>query len=239
MELFGFFSGSAPVIKKYQIGEAMTTAGVPVVIGGSNKAGIVLGDTTTASVDLVGVTLDSQATLVTAQQTDNSDPSRVVSVVVNPDAMWRARLSGGATADTALAIGTVDNAVSNGLTVDTNITYTNFDEGSLFGYKGGAVGILRKITSVSSTIATVTVAFPVGSAVGDQYLHVPFSAGEAQFVQLTSNLAQVDASATVDTDNNNFRVIELEMKDHSEVGVSNSSVILVAFDHLFAAGGSI
>ncbi len=239
MELFGLLSGGYPVIKKYQIGEAMATKGVPVVVGGAGNAGLMLGDTTTASVDLVGVTLDSQATLVTAQQSDNSDPSRVVAVVTNSDAMWRARLSGGAAADTALAIGTVDNAVSNGLTVDTNITYTNFDEGSLFGYKGGSVGILRKIISVSSTIATVAVAFPIGSVVGDEFLHVPFSAGEVQFVQLTTNLDQVDASATVDTDNNNFRVIELEMKDASEVGVSNSSVILVAFDHLFAAGGSI
>lgn len=238
MEFSGVFSGGAPVIKKYQIGEAMANSGVPVLIGGSNKAGLVLAATTTAS-DLVGVTLDSQATLVTAQQTDNSDPARLVSVVVNPDAYYKALLSGGSAADTVLAIGTVDNAVSNGLSVDTNITYTNFDEGSLFGYAGGSVGILRKITSVSSTIATVTIAFPLASAVGDQFLHVPYSAGENQFVQLTSDFRQLDASATVDTDNNNFRVIELRMKDFSEVGVSNSHAIIVPFDHLFAAGGSI
>ena len=238
MEVSGFFSGGAPIIKKYQIGEAMANSGVPVVVGGAGVAGLSLAATTTAS-DLVGITLDSQATLVTAQQADNSDPSRQVSVVVNPDVILKAILSGGATADTALTTGTVDTASTTGLDVNTEIDYTNFDEGSIFGYSGANVSILRKIGVGDATDATVVVAFPIDIAVGDVFLHVPFSPGENQFVQLTSNLVQVDASAAVDTDNNNFRVIELIMKDSSEDGVTTSSVIITPFDHLFACGGSI
>ncbi len=238
MEFSGLFSGSAPVIKKYQIGEAMANSGVPVLVGGAGKAGLVLAATTTAS-DLLGVTLDSQATLVTAQQSDNSDPARLVSVVVNPDAYYKVLLSGGATADTALTIGTVDTASTTGLDVNTEVDYSNFDEGSIFGYKGANVAILRKIGVGDATDATVVVAFPNDIAVGDVFVHVPYAAGENQFVQLTSDFVQLDASATVDTDNNNFRVIELRMKDFSEVGVNNSHAIIVPFDHLFAAGGSI
>ena len=33
------FSGGAPIIKKFQIGEAMANAGVPVVVGGAGNAG--------------------------------------------------------------------------------------------------------------------------------------------------------------------------------------------------------
>jgi len=238
MQFSGLFSGGAPIIKKFQIGEAMANAGVPVVVGGAGIAGVSLASTTAAA-DLVGLTLDAQATLVTAQQTDNSDPSRQVSVVVNPDIIIKALLSGGATSDTALIIGTVDVASTTGLDVNTEIDYTNFDEGSIFGFTGANAGILRKITVGDSTDASVTIAFPVDIDVGDVFLHVPFSGGENQFVQLTSDLTQVDASAAVDTNNNNFRVIELVLKDSSETGRTTSSVIMTPFDHLFACGGSI
>lgn len=238
MQFSGVFSGNVPIIKKYQIGEAMANSGVPVLVGGAGNAGIVLASTTGAA-DLVGVTIDSQATLVTAQQSDNSDPARLVSVIANPTAFYKVLLSGGATADTALTTGTVDTASTTGLDVNTEINYTNFDEGSIFGYSGANVGILRKIGVGDATDATVVVAFPVDIAVGDVFLHVPYSAGEDQFVQLTSDFVQLDASATVDTDNANFRVIELRMKDSSEVGVNNSHAIIVPFDHLFAAGGSV
>lgn len=238
MQFSGVFSGGAPVIKKFQIGEAMANAGVPVLVGGAGNAGVVLASTTAAS-DMIGLSLDVQATLVTAQQTDNSDPSRQISVVVNPDILIKALLSGGATAGTALAIGTVDVASTTGLDVNTDIDYTNFDEGSIFGFTGGNVGILRKITVGDSTDASLAIALPVDTQVGDVFLHVPFSGGEDQFVQLTSDFTEVDASAAVDTNNNNFRVVELLMKDSSETGRTTSSVIITPFDHMFACGGSI
>jgi len=238
MEVSGFFSGGAPVIKKYQIGEAMPDSGVPVIIAAAGTAGLAL-PTTAAAADLVGITIDAKATLVTAQQTDNSDPERVVSVVTNPDILIRAKLSGGATEDTALLQGTVDTASTTGLDVNTEIDYTNFDEGSIFCFSGANTDILRRIGVGDATDATVVVAFPIDIAVGDVFLHVPYAPGSDQFVQLTTLFTQLDASATVDTNNNNFRVIELDMRDSSDDGRNNSFALITPFDHLFAAGGSI
>jgi hypothetical protein len=238
MEITGFFSGGAPIIKKYQVSEDMANSGVPVIVPAAGGAGLRLA-TTTAAADMVGVTVDSQNDYQTAQQSDNSSPERLVSVCVNPDVMLRARLSGGSTEDTALSVGIVDTASTTGLDVNTQVNYTNFDEGAIFGYAGGNVYQLRRIGVGDGTDATVVVAFPVDIEVGDQFLHVPFWPADNQFVQLTTNLTQVDASVAVDTDNSNFRVLELLLKDFSENGSTTSSVILVPFDHLFAAGGSV
>lgn len=228
------FSGSTPIIKKYQIGEAMADGGVPVVVGGAGNAGLSLAATTTAS-DLVGITSNEQDTLVTAQQSDNSDPGRTVSVVINPDAVYKARLSGGATAGTDLTTFTVTTASTTGLVVTAgDFNTVDRDEGTIHCFSGANVGISRKITSTSTTVANVTVAFPFDIDVGDQFIAVPFSPGEDQFVQLTSDLTQIDTSVATDTDNNNFRVVGLEL-----AGVDDSFALIVPFDHIFAAGGSI
>jgi len=236
MEFVGSFSGGPPVLKKFQIGEAMATNGVPVVVGGAGNEGVALAATTTAS-DLVGVTAKIQATLLTAQQTDNSDPARLVTVVVNPDAMYRARLSGGATSGTDLTALTVTTASTDGLTVSvsgTDFSSPTQDEGTVYCITGANAGVSRKITSVADGAATVTLAFPNDIAVGDTFFTVPFAPGEDQFVQLTTTLDELDASVAVDTDNNNFRVIELDLN-----GVGDSYATVVPFDCIWAAGGSI
>ncbi len=233
MEYAYSFSGGAAVRLTYQIGEAMANAGVPVVIGGAGNAGLALAATTTAS-DLVGVTLDLQATLVTAQQTDNSDPERKVTVVVNPDAVYKVKLSGGATSGTDLGTETVTTASTTGLDVVTGTDFSNFDEGTIHCVTGNNVGISRKIGFGDATDATVVVAFPNDIAVGDTFIVVPYGLVENQFVQLTTDLTELDASAAVDTDNNNFRVISLDLNSESD-----SFAYVVPFDHIFAAGGSI
>lgn len=226
------FSGGSPIIRKFQIGETMANAGVPVLVGGSGEEGVVLASTTGAA-DLLGITLNA-ATLVTAQQTDNSDPARTVEVIINPDAVYRAKLSGGATAGTDLTTYTVTTASTTGLDVVTGDDFTNFDEGTIHCISGNNLGISRKITVGDATDASVTVAFPYDIAVGDEFIAVPFTPGEDQFVQLTSNLVEVDASVAVDTDNDNFRVVGLDLN-----GVSDSYVLITPFDHLFANGGSV
>ncbi len=240
MEFAYSLSQGLPVVQKFQIGEAMANAGVPIVIGGAGNAGPVLAATTTAS-DLVGVTLDTQATLVTAQQTDGSDPERQVSVIINPDAVFEALLSGGATENTALTQYDVTTASTTGLAITTGDDWTTpqFDEGMLWGYDGANPGIARKITSTSTTAATITVALPADTVVGDNFLRAPFWPGENQFVQLSTVFTQVDASVTIDADNNNFRVLEVRALDSSGEGNTKSSVMLSPFDHLFASGGSI
>jgi len=238
MEYFGSFSGHAPIIKKFQVGEAMATSGVPIVVATAGLAGPVLASTTAAA-DMIGVTLDSQDTLVTAQQSDNSDPERVVSTVVNPDAMYRAKLSGGAANDTSLLQATVVTASTTGLDVITGTDYSNFDEGSIYCFSGANTNILRRIGVGDATDATVVVAFPFDIAIGDVFLHFPFDPGSDQFVQLTTTLDQIDASAAVDSDNNNFRVIELELRDSSDDGRNTSFAVITPFDHMFACGGSV
>lgn len=229
------FSGSAPVRKRLQIGEAMATKGVPVLVGGAAKVGVVLASTTAAA-DLVGITDSAQDTLVTAQQSDNSDPARRVSVIISPDAVYKAKLSGGATSGTDLAAKQVITASADGLTVTTGFDYSSptMDEGTIHCIKGANAGVTRKITSVGATAATVILAFPNDIAVGDQFIHLPFHPGEDQFVQLTTSLDEVNATVAVDTDNNNFRVIGLELN-----GVGDSFVLLIPFDSIYAAGGSI
>ena len=55
------FSGNQPVLHKYQIGEAMAVAGVPVLHEVlANNHGLVL-CSTTAAANTVGVTLDDRA----------------------------------------------------------------------------------------------------------------------------------------------------------------------------------
>jgi len=236
MEYAGSLSGHSPISKSYQIGEAMANAGVPVVVGGAGNAGPVLAATTTAS-DLIGITENIQATLVTAQQTDNSDPARIISVITNPDAIYKARLSGGATSGTDLTTFTETSGSTSGLVVtDSGDLFDNpdMDEGTIHCFSGANVGISRKIASTSGAAATVAVAFPHDIVIGDKFFTVPFAIGENQFVQLTSDLTQINASVTIDTDNNNFRVYDLELN-----GVSDSFALIIPFDHIFAAGGSI
>lgn len=236
MEYAGSLSGHSPVSRVFQIGEAMANAGVPVLVGGAGNAGLSLASTTAAS-DLVGITENKQATLVTAQQTDNSDPERTISVITNSDAIYRARLSGGATSGTDLTTHTVTTASTDGLVVTASASAFDspeLDEGTIHCISGANVGISRKITSTSGSAATVTVAFPNDINVGDTFIAVPYAEGEDQFVQLTSDLTQIDASVAVDTNNNNFRVYGLELN-----GVSDSFLLVIPFDHIFAAGGSI
>lgn len=233
-------SNGTPYVKKIQTGEASSTVGVPHRASDGDDAGPILAETVTCA-DFVGVSIDTQGTLVTAQQTDGSDPERAVSLIINPDAVYEARLSGGATSDTALDLKTVTTASTTGLAVTTSDDFssTSFDEGSIWGYSGNNVGVLRKITSVSTTAATVTVAFPADTAVGDEFLAAPFFPLEDQNLQLTTALDQINASVAVDSDNDNFRILDVLARDITDNGRTNSAALIVAFDSIFGAGGSV
>lgn len=241
MDFAYLLSGGAPIIKKFQV-NATTIAGVPVRKGGSNTKGLIVG-TTVACVGMVGCTLDG-ATYQAAQNADGSDQQALVSVIINPHAVWKAKLSGGATENTALALFAVTTASSDGLSVTstsaTDISSPTMDEGVIFGYDGANAGIGRKITSVAATVATVITAFPRDTVVGDRFTVVPLCAApygyETNYPQLTTLLTQVDATAAVDTDNVNFNPIELELRDASMNGAGNSYVYMVSNGHVFSAG---
>lgn len=226
-------SGAAPVIKKYQIAADSLTAGVPKLIPAAGGAGVAVA-TTTSCTDFVGVTLDVAATYQTAQQSDNSDPARLVSLIINPDAVWEALMSGGATENTALALQTVTTASTTGLAVTTAAEWSNptYDEGHTWGYEGANAGKARKVTSVSSTAGTVTVAFPFDTAVGDTFLRCPYTPLQSTTIQLSTLLTQADASIAVGT-GAELKPIELVLRDISDNGRTNSFVRFLAIDHVF------
>lgn len=233
-------SNSTPRSFKIQCGEASSISGVPYRASDGDDAGPILGETTSCA-DFVGVAQDNQSSVVTAQQSDASDPERAITLIINPDAVYKTKLSGGSSSDTALTQHTVTTASTTGLVVTTgdDFSSTSFDEGSIWGYSGNNAGVHRKITSVSQSAATVTVAFPADTAAGDIFLAAPFFPLENQFVQLTSTFEQIDCTVAVDTTNNNFRIVEMEANDITNSGTVNSFAYLSPFDSLLASGGSI
>lgn len=232
MELAYTMSGAAPLMKKFQVNATVARAGVPLVIPGAGNAGVVLA-TTTGAADMVGVNLDT-ATYVTAQQTDGSSAERKITLVVNPDAVWRMLMSGGATENTALTLQTVTTAATDGLSVTTAAEWSNptFDEGFVWGYDGANAGQARKITSVSSTAGTVTVAFDQDTDVGDNFLRCPYSPIQGTTIQLTTLLTQANASIAVGT-GAQFKTVELLLRDINNEGRTNSYVLAVSGDHVW------
>ena len=116
MRYSGRLGGGTPTILKYQAGENMAIAGVPVEIAGSGGYGLQIVETTTA-IGVIGLTLDTAT--VANSQASGVDTERSVSVIINPDAVGRWPLSGGATAGTALPVQTVTSASSGGTAITT------------------------------------------------------------------------------------------------------------------------
>lgn len=230
-ELAYTLGGGAPIMKRYQIGVSNTNVGVPYTIPAAGTAGVVIG-TTTGATDLVGFSVEAPGSYLTAQQSDNSDPARYVRLVINPDAVFRCLMSGGATENTALALQTVTTASSSGLAVTTAAEWSSpeYDEGHTWGYDGANAKIARKITSTSSTAATLTVALPNDTVVGDNFLRCPYTPMQTVTVQLTTNLTQADASIAVGT-GAPFRVVELILNDASQEGRTNSFVLFASNSH--------
>jgi hypothetical protein len=237
MKFVGLFSGNAPTILKFQVGEAFATAGVPAVVAGSNDGGVKKASTT-AAVSTIGVTLDTAPSFLTAQQADNSDPSRYVSIIVNPGAIYNAKLSGGATENTALGVGLETLGSPTGLLVTTQIDYSSpsMDEGGILCMGGANAGSFRKITSLSSTAAVPTVAFTNDTAIGDQFIATPFNFMAKQFVQLTTLLTQVNAGVTIAGSNNNFVPLKLILPADLTQAANNTSIDMVLYDSIYAAG---
>lgn len=230
MELAYTVSGAAPLMKKFQVNATVARAGVPLLVPGAGNAGVVLG-TTAGATDLVGVNLDT-ATYVTAQQTDGSSAARMISVIINPDAVWRLLMSGGATENTALALQTITTASTDGLTLTTAAEWSNptYDEGYSWGYDGANAGAARKITSVSATAGTLTVAYDQDTVVGDNFLRCPYSPMQTVTIQLSTLLTQADASIAVGT-GAPFRVTDLILRDINGEGRTNSFVLGISNSH--------
>ena len=222
-------------VRRYQVAATNTTVGMPFLIPAASGSGLVVA-TTTGAANMVGVNTDTAGTYVTAQQTDASDTERTVGLIINPFAVYRMLMSGGATEGTALTLYDVTTASTDGLAVTTGDDWTSpqFDEGTVWGYDGANAKKDRKITSTSSTAATVTVAFPNDTAVGDNFLRCPYTPLQGATIQLTTLLTQADASIAVAT-GAAFTPIELILNDIGNEGRTTSYVLAVSADNRFTA----
>ncbi len=233
MDFAYYLHGSGtPLIKKYQINETLSTAGIPVLAPGEGDAGVQI-STTTSWANAVGVTLDT-ATYVTAQQTDGTKAEREVTVIISPHAVFRALMNGGATAGTALTRYPITTESTNGLTVTTasigDWTTPDFDEGVIWFDDGANVGQKRGVASGSGTAATVTVAYDQDIAVDDNILRAPywFLSDVAHNIQTTTNLNQANAAIAVAT-GGAANIIDMELNS-----TTDSFVLFTLSDHVLS-----
>lgn len=235
MEYAGRLGGGAPFVMKMQINATVANRGVPLLQPGDGNAGLVLA-TTTGADNMVGINLDT-ATYVTSQTTDGSSAERQVSVIVNPDAILKSRISGAATDGTAMSLRTVTTAAADGLSVTTGDDWSSptMDEGVIWGYAGSNIGEYRKITSVSASAATVTVAFDNDTAVGDQYLYAPIFPFENHTVTLTTNLTEVRQDAAVAVNTAALVCIGLLPQGIGGEGNLRSYALFVSGNHILGA----
>lgn len=229
MNLAYLLSGGAPVIHTYKIAETMATAAVPVELGTAGQAGIALPADVDTTTDFVGVTLDTGTYSTTQGETEG-----VVSVIINPDAVYRALMyqdgnenqlsvttnSAAETAGTVVTITTGDPA-PNG---------PSHDEGTVVCVSGANVGQTRKITSVGATSLTVTVPFLNDIGSGDQFIHVPWTPGDVtnNNVRLTgTGGAQVEGPVGT---GQAWRVLELNFPSGSVSHIRRNSYAYLKSD---------
>ena len=220
----------APLKMGFQIGETgFVDAGIVALEPDVNSGGVAMPTTTDLS-NAVGVTIDAADTFVTAQQTDGTSAEREVTIIIQPDAVYRILMSGGGTEGTALTQIPITTAASDGLTLTTssitNWASPTFDEGTVWFDDGPNVGAKRRVISVSSTVATVEVAFDQGTVVGDNLLRAPWwFLGLDDLLQTTALFYQADASIA-HTTGGAIKTIDMELNS-----VSDSFLLFILDDH--------
>ena len=221
-------SSGAAVARKCVVGFTVANAGIPVLAPGAGGEGLAT-STTTSAADMVGVAIDT-ATYTTSQSTV-ADIEAAATVIISPDAVWKAKMSGGATENTALQVFTVITASAGGTApvLDDSVASPQMDEGVIWGLSGANVGVKRRIESTSSATPTITVPFlPI--AVGDTFLIAPYwYYALGPNVQLSTLLYQADASIAVGT-GAEFQIVDMDLN-----GRSDSYVYLLADDHVLGA----
>jgi hypothetical protein len=232
MEFGYLLGGGAPTIKKYKMA-AGHAAGIVVLVAAANATGLST-STTTSFAKTVGLTMDagvSQGSPLT-YSTVQGNPEYLQTVIVNPDAVFKAFLAGSA-AGAALEERTVGTVSSNGLTVvgtsgDSDPSSPDMDEGTVWYTTGGNASQSRKITSTTTPL-TVTVIMPFFNAnkVGDKYLTIPYTVGtKGACITMTTDLQRVrgDLAITGAT---------AAVLDYDLLGKTNSALHLVLTDHIF------
>jgi hypothetical protein len=230
MQVHGHLYGGTPILKKLQIGEALTLAGLPLIASALADADGVMRASTTAAAESIGISMDAQPTRNTAQQTGDANPAVYVTVNVRPDQIVRARLSGSSTAGTALTEFVNSAASTTGLLI-TSAFGTAYDDGYAWGATGANAGIIRKIQGAVNTTGTPIVAFPSDIAVGDIFYASTFGPFEDNGVQLTSNISELDATGD-NQSGTNFRVFGVTWPAKAAGGGLGSYADLIFTDHV-------
>jgi hypothetical protein len=209
----------------FQVESDFPTAGVPALKGATGNAGVIIATADSAN-QMVGITVG------TASEND----ANLLKVMVNPDAIIRMKLSGGAASDTALSIFTVDTAASNstvlidGLDADP----AGYEDCIVWGYSGTNIGQQRAVATVDGTDGvTVLNAYSAAHAVGDQVLFAARFPGVLDGITLTTDFTQSDATDE-NTDAAEFVVIGGEFRTVENDGTTNSYLHVVSQDHAFS-----
>lgn len=226
-------SGGPAQLRRYQVNATISngTRGVPVLIPtGATFAGVILASTTGAA-DVAGLAIDN-ATYSTTQGSGADSAERLVTVIVNPDLVFRSRINQGATEGTQLTLYDVTTASAGGTVVNTGDDWngTTFAGGAVFGYDGANVSQLRRIVSTDTTGATVVVPFDFATVVGDNFIRAPWWPAATTNVQLTAAFWEVDNSIVVGT-GGAWRVVDIEFRDLGGSGRLNSFLEMIASDH--------
>lgn len=196
--------------------------------------GYITDATTTSLVDFVGSCMGAAprnpeaggAGTLTYSATQG-DTEGLVRVCINPDAIYRATMSNGATL-TDLQSVTNSTANTAGTTITAASTPGNdMDDGTCWGVAPNAnVGLSRRVTTyTANTSWVVTVPFPRTIAVNDIFHVCPYSPFVTTTIQLTTDLVSANAAIAYGT-GGNARVLELVLQ-----GAGNSYVHFIARDH--------
>lgn len=222
-------SGSAPVLKKYRVATGSSTnqiAGTYVTVAAANGSGVVIGLTTTVT-EQVGHNLDA----ATGSTAPTADANALTTVLINPDAVYRLRMCGGATSGTALSTSTEQTGGSKTVhafhaTTDPDPNSPSMDEGTIFSVSGANMGQVRKITSVGANACTTTEGWVTANSAGDVFVVIPWTIGDTagDNINLTSNLLEARQDIAVGT-GADFRPIELQIDFSSQVNALRNSFV--------------
>mgnify|MGYP001612470419 CR=1 FL=1 len=194
--------------------------------------GYITDATTTSLVDFVGSVAgasvrnpDGGGAGTLTYSTTQADTEGLVRVYINPDIIYKARMSGGATLSDLETL-TNTTASAAGTTVsDATTPAADMDDGTAWGIVGANAGLSRKITTyTANTSFVVTVPFPRTLAVGDTFHVVPYSPCVSANLQLTTNLVEANATIAFGT-GGTARVVELVLQ-----GAGDSHVHFIGRD---------
>jgi hypothetical protein len=243
MNYAGMLSGGAPIKKRVRIASGTSAITVPggIVTGSvANGTGVVFG-LTTAIANQVGVYLD---TAIAGTTSPANDTNALLTVIINPDAIYRIRMCNSATSGTALVIstGTDTSKTANVMTAgDPDPAGPEKDEGTIIAIGGVNVGQMRKITSTATTVTATHIEGWVNTPVaGDRYLLVPWtpfattSGGAGSKINLTTDLTEGREDISVGT-GQYFRILDLDVDFSSPSNAQRGSYIIAMLGDVVTA----